>query len=257
MITLSSQAAISVWLLVFGLVALGIARLLPRDAGGFRFGWALTSWAFLVQGLNSAFHDVFSFVAFAGGPESRAWEAVIRWHPVLNHSRTFLLTAFCVVMAVSLVRMERGGSEPRLRTAMLLVGAGMVAGGLVGWWEPTFSGLTHFTAVALWDVMELLAMLGLLLVALTTGRMDRGLWFCLSVNAFVLALSVLWFAALSRIDVSGQWAPKRYHIHFTKAALYVLMVCVAYQQLRRVRAGKRLQAFFEPARSTVMPSLHG
>lgn len=257
MITLTSQAAISFWLLAFGLVAWQVARLLPGQAGGYRFGWALTGCAFLVQGANSAFHDIFSIVAYRAGPESFAWKAVIRWHPALNHSRTFLLTTFCLVLAVSMMRMERGKPEPRLRTAALLMVCGMVMGGLAGWVEPEFSGLTHFTAVALWDVMELLAMLGLLLAALTTGRMDRGLWFCLSVNAFVLALSVLWFAALSRIDISGQWAPMRYHIHFTKAALYVVMTIAAYGQLVRVRRHERLRGFFEPSTALMQPSLHG
>jgi hypothetical protein len=257
MLTLTGQAAISAVLLLFAAVAWQIVRAMPKDAEIFRFGWALTAVVFTIRGLNSAFHDAFAVLGFTSGPESRAWSAVIGWHPILNHSRTFLLISFCIVMAAVLVRVGRGASEPTLRRAVLAVVAGMVVGGGVGWVEPEFSGLSHFTAVALWDIVELLAMLTLLFVGLTSGRMDRALWFSLGINAFVLALSVLWFAALSRIDFGGQWAPRQYQIHFTKACLYVLMVVVAYRQLQRLRNGEGLQGFFEPARGRMMPSLRG
>ncbi|HEY0038556.1 MAG TPA: hypothetical protein VGB66_17795 [Longimicrobium sp.] len=257
MFTLTGQAAISAVLLLFAAVAWRIVRAIPRDSETYRFGWALTAATFTIRGLNSAFHDAFSIVGFAAGPDSWAWSAVISWHPVLNHSRTFLLITFCILFTVVLVRAGRGRAEPGLRRALLVLAAGMVAGGAVGWVEPDFSGLSHYTAVAVWDVVELLAMLSLLFVGLNSGRMDRGLWYCLGINAFVLALSVLWFAALIRIDFGGQWAPERYHIHLTKAFLYVLMVGVAYRQLGRMRNGERMKGFFGPAGGKMMPSLHG
>jgi hypothetical protein len=255
-ITLMSQAAISVWLLVFAVVAYRIAGTLPDDPAGFRFGWALTGSAFLIQGINSAAHDAFAIAGFTGGPDSWAWSAVIWWHPILNHSRTFLLTTFCLVLTARLVQSGAGrGAWPWRNTTPILF-AGMAIGGFVGWLEPEFSGISHYTAVALWDVMELLAMLIVLFVGLTSGRMDRVLWFCLGINAFVLAVSVLWFAALSRIDFAGQWVPMRYHIHFAKATLYAVMVALAYRMLRSLHNGERVQGFLETDRR-VAPSLHG
>lgn len=256
MIALSAQAAIAALHLLFGVLAFGIMRSLPVSERVFRYGWALTAAMFLVRGLNASLHAIYNILAFRSGPGSRMWEAAGLVHPVMNHSRTFLLTAYCIVLGVVLFRASRGRPLPSLAGTFAFVLAGMVAGGLVGWNEEAFSALSHYTAVAVWDIMELLALMGLLFVGLTTGGMDRGLWASLAVNAFVLALSVLWFAYLSRIDTGGQWSPKPYHIHLSKAVLYVMMIGIAYRQLVRLRDGKRARAFLDLDPRKAL-SLHG
>jgi hypothetical protein len=86
--------------------------------------------------------------------------------------------------------------------------------------------------------------------------MDRSLWGALGVNAFTVALSVLWFAFLSRIDIGGQWAPRPYYIHIAKTALYGVMIALAYRQLRRLNRGRPMRGFFD-AQHLPVPSLHG
>src|SRR5512146_471718 len=115
--TLAAQAAISLCLLVFAGLALRMVRHIPRSQPVFRWLWAFTGGVFLIRGANSAFHDGFSIVAYLSGPQSRAWAAVLVWHPVLNHSRTFLLVAYGVVMCTVLVRAGRKAPLPSLRTA--------------------------------------------------------------------------------------------------------------------------------------------
>jgi hypothetical protein len=252
--TLTAQVLTSLCLLTCGVVAYLVARRIPAREEVFRYGWQLSAATFCIQGTNSLLHDLFATVAFIGGSHSRAWAAILVWHPVLNHSRTFLLTTFCLVLCVALVRADRGRPVPPMRTSVALLLAGMLVGGLVGMHEDKFSGLTHFTAVAVWDLMELLAMMAVLLVGLSSGGMDRGLWAALGINAFTLALSVLWFAYLSRIDVGGQWAPRPYHIHFSKAALYMLMIAVEVRQLRRLGRGRPTRGFFDPPQSGVAMS---
>ena len=53
---------------------------------------------------------VIATIAFLGGPDSRVWAAVLVWHPILNHSRTFHLIAYCLVFLYVLVRASRFAS---------------------------------------------------------------------------------------------------------------------------------------------------
>jgi hypothetical protein len=255
--TLTAQAAISACLLVFALLALRTARQISGAQPAHRYLWAFTGWAFLIQGANSAFHDAFSTYAFVQGAESRAMAAVLAWHPILNHSRTFLLVAYCAVSCFALIRAQKGLKPPSLRSSVAMVVVGMAGGGLLGWNEAAFSYLTHFTAVASWDAVELLCMMAVLLVGLSTGLMDRALWACLGITAFALALSTVWFVFLSRYDMPGEWAPKAFHIHWFKAVLYVMMNAIVIRQYRRLNRGRPLRGFFEAPMRPAVPSLHG
>lgn len=255
MLTLSAQFAISVCLLLFAVQARLIARDLPFGAREFRAGWALTSVAFLIQGLNSIFHDFFSIFAYLSGPASGAWKAILFWHPILNHSRTFLLTTFCVVLCAAMLRPKGGDELSVRRPVMAVLLAGMVAGGIVGWQEHGFISMAHYTSVALWDIMELGAMLAALYVGVSTNRMDRGLWGCLAINAFVLALSVLLFAALTSLHITGQWSPRPAHVQIAKAVLYVMMVSLATFRLRQIRGGRAVRGFFNSERVRRVPSM--
>jgi hypothetical protein len=245
MLTLTAQTLTSLFLLAFGILACLVARRLPVSQPVYRYVWQLTGGVFAIQGLNSLFHDAFSIAAYSAGAQSWAWKAVLAWHPALNHSRTFLLTTYCVILCVVLLRVERGKPLPSLKAALGAAAGGMVVGGVVGWHEVSFSGLTHFTAVAIWDIMELLAMMAVLMVGLSTASIDRRMWACVSINAFALALSVLWFAFLSRIDFAGEWRPRTYQIHLVKAVLYLGMNAIAFAQLRQSRRGAVLRSFFD------------
>lgn len=256
MLTLASQCAITLFRFAIGILALRIARGTASDQVVYRYGWALTGAAFLLHATNKAFHDVFAVIAFVGGPSSGTWARYLAWNAPLNHSRTFLLTAYGLLLAYAIGRYGVRREMPTVRVWGPLFLTAMALGIAAGVREDVFSPLRHYTAVAVWDIMELLSMMVLLLVGLGTGRMDRGLWACLSVNAFVLALSVLWFAALSRLGLGAEWAPRPFQIQITKAGLYAVMIVIAHRQLGRVRNGERLQGFFEPRKSQ-LASLHG
>lgn len=253
--TLIAQSATTACLLAFAVLTLLSARRISGAQPAHRYLWVLTGWSFLIQGSNSAFHDVFSIYAFVQGPGSRAMEALLVWHRILNHSRTFLLVAFCAVTCVALVRCRRGVPPPSLRASLAVVVAGMGAGGLLGWNEAAFSYLTHFTAVASWDAVELLSMMAVLLVGLSTGLMDRTMWTCLAITAFALALSTVWFVFLSRTGLVGEWAPKAFHIHWTKAALYVVMNVLVVREMRRLGPGRPLRGFYDTRHVSAAPSL--
>lgn len=255
--TLTAQAAMSVCVLLFALLALQIARRVPADQPAFRYAWALTGASFLARGLNSLFHDVFATTGYLSGPDSRAWAAVLVWHPILNDSRTFLLIAYCIVFLVALLRAGRNAPLPPLRSAMAIILAGMLLGAVVGWQEAAFSGETHYTMVAVLDIAAMFAMFAILFVGLSTATLDRNLWACLGIYTFILALSALSFAFLSRVDVVGEWAPRASTLQSIKALLYVGLDAVAFRAWIKVRNGKRLRPFIEdrPFRPAV-PSLN-
>lgn len=244
MLTLAAQVGLSLCVLVFALLARRLADELPGSARGFRDAWALAGVAFFIQGVNAIIHDVFAIHAYASGPESRAWAAILEWHAILNHSRTFLLTTFSLILCAGLLRANAGRSWPSTRTSVALLVGGMLIGGLVGRHEAAFSGVTHYTAVAVWDVMEMLALFAALLVGVSTGRMDRALWLALAINAFTVAFSGLGFAALAEIDLGG-WHPLPHQIHLAKLALYLTINMVAYRHLKQVRRGHPVRGFFE------------
>jgi hypothetical protein len=257
MVVLLAQVSMSLTVLAFAIAALRVAGALPGHAHGYAYAWRLTGWALLVAGSNSLGHDLFAIIGFRGGPDSQAWNAVLHWHPILNHSRTFLLTTYCVVLAVILYRVRaRGVAPPPVHRAMMVVLAGMVLGGIVGWSEPVFTPLFHYSAVAVFDIMELLAIMGLLGVGLI-GGMDRALWIAMGTNGFVSALSVLLFAAVSQIDVPQQWWPHPLHVQMAKVVLHALMVVIAVRHLYRVRQGRPVRALLDGPREIVgVPSLN-
>lgn len=257
MAVLLAQVSMSLTVLAFGVLALRVAGSLPGHARGFAYAWLLTGWAFLLEGSNSLGHDLFSIIGFTGGPESRAWNAVLRWHPILNHSRTFLLTTYCLVLAVVLYRARRGVAPPPVQRSMLVVAGGMLTGALVGFSEPLFTPFSHYSAVAIFDVMELAAIMALLAVGMN-GGMDRSLWLCMGINGFVIALSVLLFAAVAQIDVLGQWWPRPVYVQSAKVVLHALMVAIAVRHLGRIRQGRPVRGLMEgPAPAVGIPSLHG
>jgi hypothetical protein len=257
MLTLGAQGAISVFLLLFSLIALRMGRRTTAGPAVFRYGWALTGAAFAIQAANKAFHDAFATTAYLRGPTSGTWAHYLEWNAALNHSRTFLLTAFCLLLAYSFIRPRADDAPLPARVWLPVLLFAMILGGLTGVQEEVFTPLRHYTSVAIWDIMELLSMLLVLFLGMSSGKMERGLWACLGVNAFILALSVLWFAALSRVGVGAEWAPRPYQIQLTKAALYAVMIVIAFRQLRRVTRGDRLKGFLDVTRSPMMPSLHG
>lgn len=257
MLTLVAQWLVSVPLIVFGILGLRIARRMPGRRASFQRTWAFTGAAFLVTGLNAVFHDLFATLAFLAGPGSALWRGVIAAHPVLNHSRTFAEIAYSAVLCFLLVRGGGEGGNQSIRRPVLVICAAMFLGGVVGANEQAFSTAAHFSAVALWDILTLLTLFAALYAGMSTGRMDRGLWFSLGLLAFTRAFSIIAFAALVQIDVAGQWHPRPSHIHLIKGVLHAGAAVLAWRHLASLRRHEEPRAFFEPAGRKMMPSLHG
>lgn len=253
-----AQLLMSLAVLAFAGTALLVGRESAGRAPRFAYAWTFTACAFLLQGSISLFHHVFSLIAFLQGRESASWAVVVQWNPVLNHSRSFVLTTFAVVLAVVLYRFRASTEHQSPRWPLALLLAGMVVGAVVGWQEPAFTRARHYSAVAVFDVVELFAFMGLLIVGITSGRMDRSLWSALALNGFIVALSVLLFAAIARFDVAGEWSPSPLSIQGVKAALRLVVLAIAVHHLRALRRGDPIRGLTdEPLGRPSVASLHG
>lgn len=236
MLTLVFQWAAIIAYAVFGVLALLIGRRDRRVPAEHAMAWSLTGVAFTFHAANVGTQAGFGTLAYVSGKGTGVYDAYIELSPLFNHSRTFALVAFAIAL---MVLARRPVLHPRflwLATAGILASA--VVGAFVGYAEGAFLPSRHFVAVALWDVMELLVMLAALFVLLLSSRVDRLLWFALCVYAFSLALNVVWFAALSRWGVPGEWSPKPWHAQLYRFLLTSLMAVLATRRLMLWGQGK-------------------
>lgn len=236
MLTLIFQWATLLAFLVFGVLALLIGVRDQRAPAEQRMAWSLSGVAFTLHGTNAALQVGFGTWAYVAGAQTPVYDAYVKYQGLFNHSRTFALLAF----AIALMVLSRQAALPRrfLPLATVAILASTAVGALAGVAEGGFLPSRHFVAVALWDVAELLVILAALFALLLSSRADRLLWFALCVYAFSLALNVVWFAALSRWGVPGEWAPRPWHAQFYRFLLTSLMVALAVRRLMLWRQGK-------------------
>lgn len=206
--------------------------------------WLLTGTALGVHFIVKAAHGVLGIWAYVAGRGTGIWDLYMAWTPSLNHSRTLLLLAYCIILAHFSFRPVQFTMR-YYRGAVGAMAAAFVAGVVLGVMEPRYTALTHFTAVAQWDVVELLVLLGTLMAALIGGRMDRVLWSLLCVYAMSLAFNVLWFAASSRADIPGQWVPRPWVLQACRSVLYAGMALLALYRLRQATRGRTVRALME------------
>lgn len=250
MLTMFLQVAVTAGFLVFGLASLGVGEKIWHTRRESACAWWLTGAAFTLHALSKGSQNLFGILALRRGAASSTMEDYLVWNPIFNHSRTFHLLAFLGVLAFLL---WRPGPFERsfLKWGTLIMAGGILAGGVLGWAEGEFTELFHYAAVARWDIVELLLLLGVLFGGMTTGKFDRLLWFALCVYAFSLALNVLWFAALSRIQMPGEWAPRPWAVHLYRLILTVAFAAIALQRLKLARRGRPVRPLIEQPPSRI------
>lgn len=236
MSTLLLQSATTLLLLAFGITALTVARRLDGRLGVQRAAWLLSGIAFTAMAATKTFQDVGAVWAFTSGPGTAVYDAYLGWAPVANHGRTFLATAFHVLLAALAFRRTPPGRRFWIVSAVALAGA-FLSGALVGWLEGSIISRIHYTRTSLFDAVAFVLLLGALFGALIANAMDRLLWTCIAIYAFILALGILWYAAMAWINTPGAWAPSPRHMHLYRTVLIAGMVGVAYYRLRLLRRG--------------------
>lgn len=240
--------------LAFALAALRIGR--GAEGGRTHYGraWHLTGAAFLLHAAVNLVQLVWGGIAIRGGASSGAMESYLRWAPAMNHGRTFLLLAFCGTLLVFCLRRPVPG-KGFVRGCYAALGVATVAGGALGFMEGSLLMRRHFLAVAAWDTVELIALLAALLGLLLADRADRLLWGALATYAFSVALSILWFTALSRMGITGAWAPAPWTVAAYRAATMLVTLFFAVWRLRALRLHQPVPSLNPAQRGLAAPSL--
>ena len=253
--TMAMQWVFTAIALACALAAHGVARAVPRDEAGHRSAWKLVGWCLLLFGGNMAVMHAWGTRAMLGEPESPIMAGYLAWAPAFNHSRSALWLTCCgllTAMAFS-PRLARDRLEPAWVT-VLVVGAliGAVLGGEEGRLVPS----SHYTRVALGDTVELFAVMGTLLVTLVRSSVDRYLWALLTSFGAMVAINILWLAALSMVEDARVWSPSPFAMAMYRTVLMALMCGIAVQRLRLARRGAGGGSMIaEPRRSR--PTLSG
>src|SRR5688500_12590043 len=101
MLTLVLQYLVTLGFLAFALGALAVWRAsADSSVPAQRAAWLLTGGAFLMHASNKVSQEVFGTLAFVRGSHSQTWKRYLEWNAAFNHSRTFLLLAFCAALIV-------------------------------------------------------------------------------------------------------------------------------------------------------------
>lgn len=244
MVVLTAQLVAALLKLAFSGLALAIGRRVGEGIQG--AAWMLTGVALLLSGVSSVAHSAFAARAFFAGAGAPVYEAFLRWSPVGNHSRSVQAVAMGLLLVVLLTRRR----EPDRRFWVVAVGALVLSAGVgaaLALMEGPFRADRHFPLVALYDLVELLALLTALTVGAARHTLDRVLWLCLGIYALRMALNILWYTALSWAATPGMWRPSTLVIQLVPVLAWGVMCLLAARRLRLAGAGKSVPGLFQEA----------
>jgi hypothetical protein len=210
--------------------------------------WRLTGLAFTTHGLNFLIQNLWGLAAIRAGADSGAMKSYLLASPAFNHSRTFLLFGYCILLLLIAADTPWFAGAWKRWTASLLV-SGLAFGVLLGLAESGLLARVHYAAVAKWDALELLLLLATLFYVLVRNSMDRFNWGALAIYGFMLALNVVWLAALAFIDTPETWSPAPRYVHMYRTALLLVMLAFTVRRHLLARRGVRVGGLMDTGSS--------
>lgn len=244
MFTMGLQLLVTALLLSFGVLSLVIAGRAAFQKPFHKVFWTLAGAGFVTHGTLQATQNLWGSLAMAAGGTSATMATYLRWVPAFNHSRTFLWLAFSGIMVWMARRDTLPGPRAWGATALALA-VGLLVGALLGYHEGSLLASTHYTRVALLDALELVVLLGVLFVALVSGRVDRHLWGALAVFATMVALNIVWYAAMSMIDDKRVWTPAPWMMSAYRVVPTAVMVAIGARRLQLARRGIKVPSLLD------------
>lgn len=252
MLTFTLQCVNSLVLLAAALLCLRVAAASPSGNAFHDTAWKVVGVAFLWHATCDALQNVFGGIAIHAGNKSATMATYIAWTPVMNHSRTFLLDGLAVGLLV--LAFYRGVPDRRFwRIVMAVLAVGFAAGIALGVHEGPFVPDRHYSQVAIWDEIELIALLSALFALLLSNRGDRLLWGFLATYGLRLALGIFWFTVLAQKDQPGAWHPPAWTLAALRIGLGLVMVAAALRRLQLHRRGRTVHGMLgRPVTATPM-----
>lgn len=243
MLTLALQLLNASLTLGFAVLILRVSRQSTWTSAARRVSSSLVGVAFAANGFGGLVQGTLAVWASAAGAGSAVYDTFLRFAPAMNQSRTGLEIALALLLMSVAVK----GARPLALWLLLAVlAAGWAAGAAVGLLEGTLVTSRHFPMVALLDGVEMVALLAMLLLALSRSSMDRLLWLALSIHALKQSFNAIWFSAFAWIDIPGGWAPRPWTIQTQMAVLGCLMLAIAVRRYQLARRGVHVPSLLEP-----------
>lgn len=215
--------------LLVGLAGWLCLRVRASDNAYHHAAWRITGIAFLWHAASDLAQNVFGGIAIRAGGQSATMKAYLVANPVMNHGRTFLVYGLLLSL-VAIAFYPREPDRRFWRMALMALSVGFVAGSAVGVHEGGFNETRHYSAVAIWDVIELVMLMAALFALLVTNRADRLLWAFLSAYGVALALGVFWFTDMAQRAL-GAWQPPTWILAATRLLFDALLVSIAARRL--------------------------
>lgn len=256
MLTAVLQIGVALLSGAFAALALAVARrsappLSPRAPHA---AWSLAGAAFGVMSLHSLATSSAAAWAVASGPGSAAWAAVVRWRPVGNYQRGFLVLG----LGGALLLLAGGFWREPARRPWAAWAAGLLclAGGTLAWaLEPAPAPGREMLVITVVEGCMVVVMVAALLVAAARDTADRLLWAALA--AFTVR-SALDASLLAMAGALGPAAPAPLSPRaglLLWAAVYAGMTGLAAWRLRAARRGTHVPALLEPLWPRRLPAV--
>jgi hypothetical protein len=204
---------------------------------------AITAWrwvlgAFLASGISGVVQAIWARMAITGGADSAVWDSYMDWMPAMNYSRFTVMAGMGVALAALPFLPARARNISSI-TIFLISTALLLPGTAAGLHEGAFVNARHVTNLAIWQVVETIALLAALFSAVTRQFMDSWLWLCLCVYAVRQAVNAVIWAASTTVE--GAWHAPFWTGPAVGVAMWSIMIGLALRRLwlakQRIPAG--------------------
>lgn len=230
--------------LLFGILALAVARAERRGHPRHLRAWKLTTFTFLLLGACSSLQGGWAVWAYLSGAGTDVYTEYLRWAAAGNTSRYVLMIAFGGAFTWLVLDGRRGTALGPLLPVVL--SAAFVLGGVIGWGQgplETFSRHAQFLAVL--DLVEMVSLVVALLVSLTRAAVGRLLWCALAAYTLREPFNVGLLSALAHAGREGSRVHPNHLLHLVAILTFTVMITIAARSLALAREGVEVPAILE------------
>ncbi|CAN5626651.1 hypothetical protein BH23GEM8_BH23GEM8_01880 [soil metagenome] len=236
MLTLTLTTVAAVLKMVFAGIAAAIVLRCRQDGSMAMTAWRWALGAFLVSGLSGVFQAVWAVMAVRGGAGSDVWDSYMEWMPAMNYSR-FTVMVGCGITLAALPFLPVRARDISLTIICLVSTVLLLPGIAAGMIEGAYVGERHAPNLAVWQVVETVALLAALFSAVVRQTMDSWLWLALCIYAIRQAANAIIWAASTTYGVEGAWHAPFWMSAAVGITMWSIMIGMAVKRLWLARQG--------------------
>jgi hypothetical protein len=167
----------------------------------------------------------------------------MEWMPAMNYSR-FSVMVGCGIALAALPFLAARARDISF-TTICLVSTGLLLPGLAsGLIEGAYVNERHATNLAIWQVVETIALLAALFSAVVRQSMDSWLWLCLCIYGIRQAANAMIWAASTTFGLEGAWHAPYWMSAAVGVTMWSIMIGLAVRRLWLARQDMPAMAIF-------------